>query len=231
MNKKSGLVLPILLGKDSVGKDHTESLVDLKHILIAGQTGSGKSNFNHVLIKTLTDRRSPAELRLFLADPKKIELTGYDNLPHLLMPVQTAPKAILDGLDKINKERLSRLVSKDKNFPYIVVIIDTFSDISYEDRERFELLINSLTSNSDETKIHIVMCDSRPSRSIFTNSLKECFPTRISFKTTSAEDSEVILGTKGAETLLGKGEILFLGPNKEIPLWFQTPTSNFRLVE
>ena len=137
--------------------------------------------------------------------------------------VEEHVELILAGLATIAQEGAKRLSSTDKNFPYIVVVIDTFSDISYYDQEKFESLIKGLTSNSDKTKIHVVMCDSRVREELFNENIKSCFPTKIAFKTHDATASKAILGQFGAEKLKGKGDMLYLSPNTREPLHLQAP--------
>ena len=224
-NKASEIVLSVPLGRDSSGRDHSESLLNLGHILIAGETGSGKSVFNHVLIYSLISRYSPTELKLFLSDPKRVEFRmTYKELPHLLLEVAEPVEAILGGLETIVQEKIKRLASNNNEvLPYIVVIIDTFSDVSYFDRVRFESIIKVLTSDRDKTRIHVVMCDSRVGEELFNENVKRCFPTRIAFKTFDTEGSQAIIGQPGAEKLKGKGDMLFLAPGAKNPIRLQGP--------
>lgn len=229
--------LPVFLGVDGENKEQFADLVELENIIVAGTTGSGKSTFNHTLICSLITKYAPKELKLFLADPKRVELLSYKDLPHLIGVVHIDCEDILCSLESLVLERTKReKLFKEinvKNFnehnsksvkdklPYIVIVIDTFSDLMAYDAPRFENCMQNLLSDSARYGIHAVICDSRPSKDVFSKVLMNLFPTKIAFNTASQIDSRVILGQVGAEKLLGRGDMLFLPKGTLKPIRIQ----------
>ncbi len=230
-NEFESAKLPIPIGVDKNGYYVMGDLRKLGHILIAGSTGSGKSTFNHVTIHTLTKKYSPEELQFFLADPKIVEFQSlYQNLPHLFSEVEVESNKILTVLEKLAEEKNNRL-QENKKKPYLVVIIDTFSDVGLQDMASFERYVQDITENGVKAGVHMIICDSRPSKDLYTEKIKKCFPTKIAFNTASSVDSEVIIGQKGAERLLGRGDMLFLGPNQKEPTRLQAPWISDEKIE
>lgn len=232
--------LPICLGIDEKGDEHFGDLVDLGHILTAGSTGSGKSVFNNAVICGLITRYSPSELKLYLTDVKRVELSLYNRAAqYLISPVDVEVDRSLEGLERMVREKDRRLETiirtgskniqeynlkfPSEKFPYLVVIIDTFSDISYYSPERFGKTILSLTSDAAKVGVHLIMCDSRPSPDLYTEAIKNCFPTKIAFNTTSTIDSKVIIGEEGAVNLRGCGDMLLQRRGQSELLHLQAP--------
>ena len=232
--------LPVCLGIDDEGNEHFADLVDLNHILMAGSTGSGKSIFGHALIYSLSSLVDTKKLKFLLIDMKMVEFTRvYYNFPYLLTKPIFDPNKALIQLDLLVNEKQTRLKkilrSKADNFeeycqqhpkenlPYIVVIIDTFSDMILSYSTRFEKLISQLTDNSTKTGIHLVIYDSRPSQDVFTPLIRASFPTRICFNVSRVVDSKITINTSGGEKLLGSGDMLFLKEGQKSPIHLQAP--------
>lgn len=227
--EESGLnyKLPIVLGKNENGKSEFADLVDLEHILMAGSTGSGKSIFGHSIISTFIKIFSPAQLRLFLIDMKVVEFPSfYNGLPHLLAPVATGFDKAFNGLGWVRNEKNSRLrksKSELKKMPYIVIVIDTFSDLIINYSKRFQKLIKETLDKAAEAKIYFIIYDSRPSPDVFTPLIRASFPTRICFNVSRAVDSKITINNFGGEKLLGKGDMLLLKKGSHRPIHLQAP--------
>lgn len=226
--KKSGLnyKLPIILGRNENGKTEVVDLVDLKHIIMTGSTGSGKSVFEETSIATFMELFSKEDLRLVLVDMKRVELTMHKNNPYLLMPVGVDPERVFNALEWINNEKNQRLDEKTRsleNYPYIIVIIDTISDLMAYDHEKFEMLLNNAVHKAEEVKIHFILSDSRASNEVYSPTILNLFPTKICFLTYDADGSKLLLGIPGAEKLGSTGEMLFLPPGENKPKRIQSP--------
>ena len=221
--------LPITLGKSISGFPIVGDLVSMPHLLIAGTTGSGKSVCINTLILSLLYRHKPEFCKLILIDPKMLELSIYQGIPHLLSPVITEPKKATAALKWVVGEMESRYrrmteegvrnisgynekMGEDpkKIIPYIVVIVDEMADLMMIAGKEIENYIQRLAQMARAAGIHIVMATQRPSVDVITGTIKANFPTRISFQVTSKIDSRTILGEQGAELLLGKGDMLFM---------------------
>ena len=222
---KKEIKLPITLGKNISGLPLIGDLASMPHLLIAGTTGSGKSVCINTIILSLVYRHTPEKCKLILIDPKRLELSTYEGIPHLLCPVITEAKKAASVLGWIVKEMESRykLMTKDgvRNIdgynskhqlpmPYIVVIVDEMSDLMLVSGKEIENYIQKLSQMARAAGIHIIMATQRPSVDVITGTIKANFPTRISFQVTSKIDSRTILGEQGAEQLLGKGDMLFM---------------------
>lgn len=221
----SSYKLPVVLGIDEQGKVRFADLVDLQHILMAGTTGSGKSVFGHSMIATLL-RLLPADYVQFLIiDMKRVEFSGYKGLSQLLTHVLVDYDEVFANLERLFKEKERRLKDNNTEYPYIIVIVDTFSDLMWHDQIRFENSMARLIPNAVRAKIHVVMYDSRSSVEVFTSIIKNNFPTRISFNLSEADYGLVILdsNTYGAEKLLGRGDMLFFPQNLDKPVRIQAP--------
>jgi len=226
--KKSKSPLVIALGKDIVGKPFVTDLAKLPHVLIAGTTGSGKSVGINAMILSLLYRNSPDDLKLMMIDPKMLEFSIYNDIPHLLTPVITEPKKAIAGLNNMVKEmeRRYKLMSdaKVKNIenynekypenkmPYIVVIIDELADLMMTGGKDVEYSIARLAQMARASGIHLIVATQRPSVDVVTGLIKANLPSRISFKVGQKIDSKVVLDQYGAESLLGRGDMLFTPP-------------------
>ena len=229
--KKKDIKLPIALGKNISGKPIISDLASMPHLLIAGTTGSGKSVCINTIILSLLYRHGPNKCKFILIDPKMLELSVYEGVPHLLCPVITEAKKAASVLGWVVKEMESRyrLMTKEgvknidgynakHNFPmpYIVVVVDEMSDLMLVAGKEIENYIQKLSQMARAAGIHIIMATQRPSVDVITGTIKANFPTRISFQVTSKIDSRTILGEQGAEQLLGKGDMLFMSSANKI---------------
>ena len=217
--------LSIALGKSISGLPIVGDLTSMPHLLIAGTTGSGKSVCINTIILSLLYKHPPDKCKFILIDPKMLELSTYEGIPHLLCPVITEAKKAASVLGWVVKEMESRYRlmtregvrnidgynSKHKiSMPYIVVIVDEMSDLMLVAGKEIENYIQKLSQMARAAGIHIIMATQRPSVDVITGTIKANFPTRISFQVTSKIDSRTILGEQGAEQLLGKGDMLFM---------------------
>ena len=229
--KKKEIKLPIALGKNISGIPIVSDLASMPHLLIAGTTGSGKSVCINTIIISLLYRHSPDKCKFILIDPKMLELSTYEGIPHLLCPVITEAKKAASVLGWVVKEMESRyrLMTKEgvRNIdgynskhklpmPYIVVVVDEMSDLMLVAGKEIENYIQKLSQMARAAGIHIIMATQRPSVDVITGTIKANFPTRISFQVTSKIDSRTILGEQGAEQLLGKGDMLYMSSANRI---------------
>ncbi len=229
--KKKEVKLPIALGKNISGTPIVSDLTSMPHLLIAGTTGSGKSVCINTIILSLLFRHSPDKCKFILIDPKMLELSTYEGIPHLLCPVITEAKKAASVLGWVVKEMESRyrLMTKEgvRNIdgynlkhklpmPYIVVVVDEMSDLMLVAGKEIENYIQKLSQMARAAGIHIIMATQRPSVDVITGTIKANFPTRISFQVTSKIDSRTILGEQGAEQLLGKGDMLYMSSANRI---------------
>ena len=229
--KKKEIKLPIALGKSISGKPVVGDLASMPHLLIAGTTGSGKSVCINTIILSLLYRHTPERCKFILIDPKMLELSTYEGIPHLLCPVITEAKKAASVLGWVVKEMESRyrLMTKEgvRNIdgyntkhklpmPYIVVVVDEMSDLMLVAGKEIENYIQKLSQMARAAGIHIIMATQRPSVDVITGTIKANFPTRISFQVTSKIDSRTILGEQGAEQLLGKGDMLYMSSANRI---------------
>ena len=241
-NKK----LMAVLGKDIEGDCQTLEINKMPHLLVAGSTGSGKSVCINSILASILMRTKPDEVKLVLVDPKKVELSGYNGVPHLMTPVVTDPKkanAILQKIVSIMEDRyetfeqkgvkniesyneyLSRKSSSDdddfKPMPYIVVIIDELADLMLVAAKEVEDSILRITQMARAAGIHLIVATQRPSTDVITGLVKANIPSRLSFAVSSGIDSRTILDMTGAEKLLGKGDMLFLPQGTNTPIRIQ----------
>jgi S-DNA-T family DNA segregation ATPase FtsK/SpoIIIE len=232
--------LNLAMGKDINGRIFHTDLATMPHLLIAGSTGSGKSVAINAMIMSLLFRATPAQVRLILVDPKRVELGMYEGIPHLLTPIITEPKLAANALRNAVREmerRLKLLASRavrnidqynklfegsmpslfedesdNEPLPYIVIIIDELADLMMLDRANVEESITRLAQMARAVGIHLVLATQRPSVDVITGLIKANVPTRMSFRLATKVDSRTILDTNGAEALLGRGDMLFLPP-------------------
>ena len=239
INEKT--LLAVGLGKDIMGKVKWCEINSTPHLLVAGSTGSGKSVCINCIIASILMRSRPDQVKLVLVDPKKVEFTMYEGVPHLLSPVVTSPKKASIALKNIvgEMERRYELLEKTKNkniigynkfcethpeykkLPYIVVIIDELADLMLVAAKEVEDSIMRITQMARAAGIHLIVATQRPSTDIITGVVKANIPSRISFAVSSQIDSRTILDMGGAEKLLGKGDMLFLPMGESIPIRVQ----------
>ena len=232
--------LTVALGKDITGAPVIADLARMPHLLVAGATGTGKSVSLNAMINSLLFKASPDMVRFLMIDPKRIELSVYDDVPHLLHPVVTQPKdankalrwavwemerryTLLSDKGVRNIDAYNRKVMKDrkpktpdeeaeKSLPYVIVVIDELADLMMTSSREVEEAITRLAQMARAAGIHLIIATQRPSVDVLTGIIKANFPARISFQVSSRVDSRTILDTIGAENLLGEGDMLFLPP-------------------
>ncbi len=228
-NSKSPLTM--ILGKDIVGKPFVTDLKKLPHLLIAGTTGSGKSVGLNAMILSLLYKNSPDNLKLIMIDPKMLEFSMYNDIPHLLTPVITKATEAINALANmvLEMEKRYNLMSQTKTksietynekakkdgfeaFPYIVIIIDELADLMMTSGKDVELSIARLAQMARASGIHLIVATQRPSVDVVTGLIKANLPSRISYKVGQKVDSKIILDSMGAESLLGRGDMLFTPP-------------------
>jgi len=229
-NKKE-IKLPIALGKSISGNPIVVDLASMPHLLVAGTTGSGKSVCINGIIVSLLYKHGPDNCKLILIDPKMLELSSYEGIPHLLTPVITEAKKATMALGWTVQEMENRYKlmtsegvrnidgynQKHKlKMPYIVVVVDEMSDLMLVSGKEIENYVQKLSAMARAAGIHIIMATQRPSVDVITGTIKANFPTRISFQVSSKIDSKTILGEQGAEQLLGKGDMLFMSSANRI---------------
>ncbi len=227
--QKSKSPLTLALGKDIVGAPFVTDLKKLPHLLIAGTTGSGKSVGINSMILSLLYRNSPEELKFIMIDPKMLEFSIYNDIPHLLTPVITEAKKAITALNAMvkemerryklmakmrvkNIESYNKKVDKSERLPYIVIIIDELADLMMTSGKDVEYAIARLAQMARASGIHLIVATQRPSVDVVTGLIKANLPSRISFKVGQKIDSKVILDQFGAESLLGRGDMLFTPP-------------------
>mgnify|MGYP004662839391 FL=1 len=245
VNKTGGL--QVALGKDIMGVPRFTDLTKMPHLLIAGSTGSGKSVCSNSIIASLLMRYRPDEVKLVLVDPKQVELSNYNGVPHLLCPVVTDPKKaslvlqkVVTEMDKryhifadkgakkiddynkmIDEENRRHPDTPIKRMPYIVVLVDEMADLMIAARKEVEDSIMRITQLARAAGIHLIVATQRPSTDVITGVVKTNIPSRIAFSVASAIDSRTILDASGAEKLLGKGDMLFLPMGENVPIRIQ----------
>ncbi len=234
---KSRSNLSLALGKDISGNPYVADLAKMPHLLVAGATGTGKSVSVNAMILSILFKATPEDVRLLMVDPKMLELSAYEGIPHLITPVITDPKKAAGALKSIvtemgrryklmaekgskNIEKYNQQLEDDKNadgeehkrLPYIVIIIDELADLMMTSGKDVEECLVRLSQMARASGIHLMIATQRPSVDVVTGLIKTNFPARIAFQLPSRTDSRTILDTGGAETLLGEGDMLFLPP-------------------
>jgi S-DNA-T family DNA segregation ATPase FtsK/SpoIIIE len=230
--------LSLALGKDILGRPVITDLALIPHLLIAGATGSGKSVGLNSLICSLLFRATPDEVKMLMIDPKMLEFSVYDGIPHLLRSVVTNPKEAKVALHRVVEEmgrryqllaeqgvrsiaqynqRIEEALVPAEKLPYLVVVIDELSDLMMVSAREVEDSLMRLAQMARAAGIHLIVATQRPSVDVLTGVIKANFPARLSFQVTSKVDSRTILDTNGAETLLGRGDMLFLAPGTSKP--------------
>lgn len=225
LSEKSPTMVP--LGKNLVGETVLCEITAMPHLLIAGETGSGKSACINSIITSLIYRADPREVRLILVDPKQVEFVSYEQCPHLLLPIINEPKRAVSALEWLCdemerrymqlKERRqknifsynSRLEAGDERMPYIIMIIDELSDLMITSGKTIEIYLQRLTAKARAAGIYLILATQRPSVNVITGVIKANMPSRIAFRVSSNTDSRTILDESGADKLVGKGDMLF----------------------
>ena len=236
--EKSKSKLTICLGRDIVGNPVVAELDKMPHLLIAGATGTGKSVALNAMICSLLYKSTPDEVKLIMIDPKRIELSSYDGIPHLITPVVTDIKKATNALfwavremerryellsekksrnlrqynQKIEKEKNSDKEQALEKLPYVVIVIDELADLMLAASRNVEIALTRLAQMARAAGIHLILATQRPSVDVLTGIIKANFPTRLTFQVSSKTDSRTIIDTNGAENLLGDGDMLFLPP-------------------
>ena len=237
--EKSKSKLTLCLGKDIVGNPFVAELDRMPHLLIAGATGAGKSVALNTMICSLLYKAGPDEVKLIMVDPKRIELSNYDGIPHLITPVVTDVKKATNALfwavremerryELLSEKKARNIVqynrkidtekaeSKDgdvpESLPFIVIIIDELADLMMVASRDVEVALTRLAQMARAAGIHLILATQRPSVDVLTGIIKANFPTRLSFQVSSKTDSRTIIDTNGAENLLGNGDMLFMPP-------------------
>ena len=249
--KESSSPLTVALGKDIVGKPFITDIKKLPHLLIAGTTGSGKSVGINAMILSLLYRNDPEHLKLMLIDPKMLEFSIYNDIPHLLTPVITEPKKAIAALANMvhemerryklmaenrtkNIDNYNEKVKKDGSaepFPFIVIIIDELADLMMNGGKEVEYSIARLAQMARASGIHLIVATQRPSVDVVTGLIKANLPSRLSYRVGQRIDSKVILDTMGAESLLGRGDGLFTPPGATGLVRLHAPWSTEEEVE
>ncbi|NQY23790.1 MAG: DNA translocase FtsK 4TM domain-containing protein [Campylobacteraceae bacterium] len=248
--QKSTSPLTMILGKDIVGKPFVTDLKKLPHLLIAGTTGSGKSVGINSMILSLLYKNSPDDLKLVMIDPKMLEFTMYEDIPHLLTPIITKPSEAVTALANmvLEMERRYTLMAKSRTknienyneksktadydaFPYIVVIIDELGDLMMTSGKEVEISIARLAQMARASGIHLIVATQRPSVDVVTGLIKANLPSRIAYKVGQRIDSKIILDAMGAESLLGRGDMLFTPPGMSGLVRLHAPWSKESEIE
>jgi S-DNA-T family DNA segregation ATPase FtsK/SpoIIIE len=231
--QKSYSKLTLALGKDIFGNPVVEDLLKMPHLLVAGATGAGKSVSINSMVMSILYKAAPREVKMLMIDPKLLELSAYENIPHLISPVITGAKEAAEALRKMvfemerryrllaekgvrNIEAFNRMVTDEEQIPYIVVFIDELADLMFASANEVEDSIARLAQMARASGIHLILATQRPSVDVITGVIKANFPARISFHVTSRIDSRTIIDAQGAEQLLGKGDMLLMLPGKRI---------------
>jgi S-DNA-T family DNA segregation ATPase FtsK/SpoIIIE len=237
--KQSKDKLAIVLGLDVTGTPIIYNIAKMPHLLVAGATGSGKSVFLHSLLFSILYRNSPSECKLIMIDPKRVELTVYESIPHLITPVVTdiskAPAVFKWAVNEMDRRyklfesaRVRNIdqyndMSGFQALPNIVIIVDELAELMLSEPAEIERAIQRLAQLSRAVGIHLILATQRPSTNIITGTIKANIPSRVSFNVTSNIDSRVIIDQPGAEKLLGKGDMLFVPPDVSKPTRIQGP--------
>lgn len=231
--RKSRSKLTLSLGKDIAGLPVVADLSKMPHLLVAGATGSGKSVSINSMVMSILYKSAPSEVKMLMVDPKLLELSAYEDIPHLISPVITNPKEAAESLKKMviemerryrflaerssrNIENFNQQAKEEEKLPYIIIIIDELADLMFTAPNDVEDSIARLAQMGRASGIHLILATQRPSVDVITGIIKANFPARIAFQVSSKVDSRTILDSHGAEQLLGKGDMLLMLPGARI---------------
>lgn len=240
--KHDGMEIPLNLGTDPFGIPVVDDLAAMPHLLIAGSTGSGKSVSLNCIISSLLTVCSPQEIQFFMIDPKGVELIHYNGIPHMKEPMVTSPHYAKDMLERLVREMRHRLTAltvervrdiRELNLlrkgrglvqiPRIVLIVDELGDLMLQDKKSFINLFAEISQIARATGIHMICATQRPSVDVLPGKIKVNFPGRISFRVTSSVDSKTIVHRKGAEALLGRGDMMYVSPSHSTCIRIHAP--------
>ena len=231
-------MLYVPIGKDITGAPYFSDIGEMPHLLVAGVTGSGKSVFLNSLITSILYKATPSDVRFIMIDPKRIELSIYNGIPHLLFPAITESEDAVkilkraEELMEVRYRELSRVGVRDINaynkkvrdkLPYILIVVDELADLLLQKGREVERVLIRLAQKARAVGIHLVLATQRPSVDVITGLIKANFPSRIAFQVPSRNDAKTIMDTIGAEKLLGKGDMLFMPPKGGAPIRLHGP--------
>lgn len=240
--------LPVAAGMDVLGKPFVFDLAATPHLLVAGTTGSGKSVFINDIVMSIVYTRSPEDVRFVMVDPKRVELSAFGPLPHMLLPVIVEPDKAFEALAWLDEEMRNRYkafkdqrvnnidsynnaVSPDEKYPRIVVIIDEYMEMITQAPKDLEMYITSLSRMARAAGIHLVLATQRPSSDVITADIKANIPCRASFTVVDWRESKTILDRTGAERLLGNGDMLYSAADSSVPIHAQASYVSYEEVD
>lgn len=246
--RKNECILPIAAGMDVLGKPFIFDLAATPHLLVAGTTGSGKSTFLNDIVMSIVYTKAPEDVRFLMIDPKGVELTAYNNIPYMLMPVITESGKALAAMKWVDEEMRRRYntfsgygvktieaynaaVPADSRLPRIVVIVDEYMEMMFHAPKDLEMYIASLSRLARASGIHLVLATQRPSSDVITSDIKANIPCRASFTVVDWRESKTILDRTGAERLLGNGDMLFSAADSSVPIHAQASYVSYEEVD
>lgn len=246
--RKNECILPIAAGMDVLGKPFIFDLAATPHLLVAGTTGSGKSTFLNDIVMSIVYTKAPEDVRFLMIDPKGVELTAYNNIPYMLMPVITESGKALAAMKWVDEEMRRRYntfsgygvktieaynaaVPADSKLPRIVVVVDEYMEMMFHAPKDLEMYIASLSRLARASGIHLVLATQRPSSDVITSDIKANIPCRASFTVVDWRESKTILDRTGAERLLGNGDMLFSAADSSVPIHAQASYVSYEEVD
>lgn len=246
--RKNECILPIAAGMDVLGKPFIFDLAATPHLLVAGTTGSGKSTFLNDIVMSIVYTKAPEDVRFLMIDPKGVELTAYNNIPYMLMPVITESGKALASMKWVDEEMRRRYntfsgygvktieaynaaVPADSRLPRIVVVVDEYMEMMFHAPKDLEMYIASLSRLARASGIHLVLATQRPSSDVITSDIKANIPCRASFTVVDWRESKTILDRTGAERLLGNGDMLFSAADSSVPIHAQASYVSYEEVD
>lgn len=241
-------ILPIAAGMDVLGKPFVFDLAATPHLLVAGTTGSGKSTFLNDIVMSIVYTKAPEDVRFLMIDPKGVELTAYNSIPYMLMPVITESGKALAAMKWVDEEMRRRYntfsgygvktiesyneaVPADSKLPRIVVVVDEYMEMMFHAPKDLEMYIASLSRLARASGIHLVLATQRPSSDVITSDIKANIPCRASFTVVDWRESKTILDRTGAERLLGNGDMLFSAADSSVPIHAQASYVSYEEVD
>lgn len=246
--RRNECILPIAAGMDVLGKPFIFDLAATPHLLVAGTTGSGKSTFLNDIVMSIVYTKAPEDVRFLMIDPKGVELTAYNNIPYMLMPVITESGKALAAMKWVDEEMRRRYntfsgygvktieaynaaVPADSRLPRIVVVVDEYMEMMFHAPKDLEMYIASLSRLARASGIHLVLATQRPSSDVITSDIKANIPCRASFTVVDWRESKTILDRTGAERLLGNGDMLFSAADSSVPIHAQASYVSYEEVD